>query len=34
MRAECLEWALDSGEPFGIWGGHTAKERKKLRRAA
>ncbi len=34
VRAVCLEWALDTGEAFGIWGGHTARERKALRRAA
>ncbi|MBA2512795.1 MAG: WhiB family transcriptional regulator [Solirubrobacterales bacterium] len=34
VRAVCLEWALDTGELYGIWGAHTAKERKALRRAA
>ncbi len=34
VRAVCLEWALDTCEPFGIWGARTAKERKALRRAA
>lgn len=28
----CLRWALDSGEPEGIWGGKTFKERVNLRR--
>lgn len=31
-RERCLQWAIDSREPFGIWGGHTAQERDKLRR--
>lgn len=29
-RAECLEWALEANEGFGIWGGLTALERRKL----
>ncbi|MDH3193616.1 MAG: WhiB family transcriptional regulator [Acidimicrobiia bacterium] len=28
---ECLAYAIDTGQPDGIWGGHTAKERRKLR---
>lgn len=27
---ECLEWALRY-EAYGIWGGHNAKERQKIR---
>ncbi len=34
VRAPCLEWALETDEPFGIWGALTARERKALRRAA
>lgn len=34
VRAVCLEWALDTGEPYGVWGALTARERKELRRAA
>ena len=26
----CLAWALDTGQDYGIWGGTTAKERRKL----
>lgn len=26
-RAECLRWALDTRQPFGVWGGLTAGER-------
>ena len=29
----CLNWALDNGERFGIWGGLGEQERKRLRRA-
>lgn len=27
VRQACLDYALDAGESFGIWGGLTAKER-------
>lgn len=30
VRAECLEWALDAQEPFGIWGGHSEADRKQI----
>lgn len=26
--AECLEWALDTAQPFGIWGGTTERDRR------
>lgn len=29
---ECLTWAIKSNQPEGIWGGHTPKERRSLRR--
>jgi WhiB family redox-sensing transcriptional regulator len=29
---ECLTWAIVTNQGDGIWGGHTAKERRKLRR--
>lgn len=29
---ECLSWALETNQSEGIWGGHSAKERRKLRR--
>lgn len=29
---ECLSWALETNQSEGIWGGHTPKERRKLRR--
>ena len=27
---ECLAWALDEREPFGVWGGTSAKERARM----
>jgi WhiB family redox-sensing transcriptional regulator len=32
VRDECLEYALANGEKFGIWGGLSERERRKLRR--
>jgi WhiB family redox-sensing transcriptional regulator len=32
VQVECLEYALDNGERFGIWGGTTGKDRRKMRR--
>lgn len=34
VRAECLDYALDRGERFGIWGGMSERERRRLTRAA
>lgn len=34
VRAECLEYALQNDERFGIWGGLSERERRKLRRQA
>jgi WhiB family transcriptional regulator, redox-sensing transcriptional regulator len=34
VRAECLEYALESDERFGIWGGMSERERRKLKRLA
>jgi len=33
VRDECLEYALENGEKFGIWGGMSERERRRLRRA-
>ena len=32
VRPECLEYALDHAEPFGIWGGLSERERRRLKR--
>ena len=29
---ECLTWAIESNQTEGVWGGHTPKERRALRR--
>ena len=34
VRQECLEYALAHDERFGIWGGLSERERRKLKRAA
>lgn len=33
-RSDCLLYALTAGETFGIWGGTTESERRKLRKEA
>lgn len=32
VRSECLEYALGNDERFGIWGGLSERERRKLRK--
>ena len=32
VRDECLEYALANGEKFGIWGGMSERERRRVRR--
>jgi WhiB family transcriptional regulator, redox-sensing transcriptional regulator len=32
VRADCLEFALQNGEKFGIWGGLSERERRRIRR--
>jgi WhiB family redox-sensing transcriptional regulator len=32
VREDCLEYALANGEKFGIWGGLSERERRKIRR--
>lgn len=34
VRPECLDYALDHDERFGIWGGLSERERRPLRRAS
>ena len=31
VRLQCLEYALDNDERFGIWGGLSERERRRLR---
>ena len=33
VREECLEYALTNSEKFGIWGGMSERERRRIRRA-
>jgi len=32
VKMECLEYALRHGEKFGIWGGMSERERRRIRR--
>jgi WhiB family transcriptional regulator, redox-sensing transcriptional regulator len=34
VRGECLDYALENDERFGIWGGLSERERRKLKRHA
>lgn len=34
VKAQCLEYALKNDERFGIWGGLSERERRKLRKRA
>ena len=34
VRTECLEYALENDERFGIWGGLSERERRKLKKRA
>ena len=34
VRRQCLQWALENDERYGIWGGLTEDQRQKLRRSA
>jgi WhiB family redox-sensing transcriptional regulator len=33
VRSECLEFAIANSEKFGIWGGMSERERRRVRRA-
>ncbi len=32
VRMQCLEYTLANGEKFGIWGGMSERERRRIRR--
>lgn len=32
IRVECLAWALKNGERYGVWGGLTEQQRRRLAR--
>lgn len=32
VRVQCLEYALQNGESFGVWGGTSEEERRLIRR--
>lgn len=32
VQAECLDWALDTDQRWGIYGGLTERERRRLKR--
>ena len=34
VQEQCLEWALDTAQDAGIWGGTTEEERREMRRGA
>jgi WhiB family redox-sensing transcriptional regulator len=34
VRSQCLEYALQNDERFGIWGGLSERERRKLKKRA
>lgn len=33
VREDCLDYAIANGEKFGIWGGMSERERRRVRRA-
>lgn len=32
IREDCLSWALKNGERYGVWGGTTEQQRRRLQR--
>ncbi|MFI5673268.1 WhiB family transcriptional regulator [Streptomyces cellulosae] len=34
VQEQCLEWALDTGQSIGVWGGTSENERRALKRRA
>lgn len=33
VRVDCLEYALDNDEHYGVWGGTSERERRRMRKA-
>ncbi|WP_394427220.1 WhiB family transcriptional regulator [Streptomyces sp. SGAir0957] len=33
VSQQCLQWALETGQEHGVWGGLSEKERRQLRRS-
>lgn len=33
VQRECLEWAIETGQDSGVWGGLTEEERRAMRRS-
>ncbi|MFI9825058.1 WhiB family transcriptional regulator [Streptomyces sp. NPDC052013] len=34
VRQQCLDWALETGQSIGVWGGTSETERRALKRRA
>lgn len=34
VRKECLEFSVNTGQRFGVWGGISERERRKMKRIA
>ena len=34
VRTQCLDWALETGQDAGVWGGMSEEERRALKRRA
>jgi WhiB family redox-sensing transcriptional regulator len=34
VRSDCLAYALEARETYGVWGGYTSRQRRGLRRTA
>jgi WhiB family redox-sensing transcriptional regulator len=33
VRLACLRWALDTGQDYGVWGGLSEQERRRIKRS-
>jgi len=34
VRKDCLDWSVETGQRFGVWGGMSERQRRKIRRIA